>query len=91
MEGAGASHELLSVEEVASYLGVGPITVYRWCRQGRLPALKVGKVWRIRRGALEDRGAMLELTDHHTAGRRADHAGGRRVRGIGRLGGELSG
>ena len=54
MEGAGASHELLSVDEVASYLGVGPITVYRWCRQGRLPALKVGKVWRIRRGALED-------------------------------------
>src|SRR5919199_4459014 len=54
MEGTGASHELLSVEEVASYLGVGPITVYRWCRQGRLPALKVGKVWRIRRGALED-------------------------------------
>src|ERR687885_652229 len=54
MEGTGASHELLSVEEVASYLGVGPITVYRWCRQGRLPGLKVGKVWRIRRGALED-------------------------------------
>src|SRR5437588_6812985 len=54
MEGTGASHELLSVDEVASYLGVGPITVYRWCRQGRLPALKVGKVWRIRHGALED-------------------------------------
>src|SRR5437763_13845619 len=54
MEGSGAKHELLSVDEVASYLGVGPITVYRWCRQGRLPALKVGKAWRIRRGALED-------------------------------------
>src|SRR5438067_12803512 len=54
MEGSGAKHELLSVDEVASYLGVGPITVYRWCRQGRLPALKVGKVWRSRRGALED-------------------------------------
>ena len=54
MEGTGASHELLSVDEVASYLGVRPITIYRWCRQGRLPALKVGKVWRIRRGALEE-------------------------------------
>src|SRR5205823_14259202 len=54
MEGTGASHELLSVDEVASYLGVEPITVYRWCRQGRLPALKVGKAWRIRRGALDD-------------------------------------
>ena len=38
MEGTGATHELLSVDEVASYLGVGPITVYRWCGQGRLPA-----------------------------------------------------
>ena len=54
MEGTGASHELLCVDEVASYLGVGPITVYRWCRQGRLPGLKVGKSWRIRRGALDD-------------------------------------
>jgi excisionase family DNA binding protein len=54
MEGTGATHELLRVDEVASYLGVGPITVYRWCREGRLPALKVGKAWRIRRGALDD-------------------------------------
>ena len=54
MEGSGAKHELLSVDEVASYLGVGPITVYRWCREGRLPGLKVGKAWRIRRGALDD-------------------------------------
>jgi Helix-turn-helix domain len=28
--------------------------VYRWCREGRLPCLKVGKSWRIRREALED-------------------------------------
>ena len=34
-------------------LGVGPVTVYRWCRQGRLPCLKPGKSWRIRRSALE--------------------------------------
>ena len=36
MEGTGATHELLSVDEVASYLGVGPITVYRWCRRHNL-------------------------------------------------------
>ena len=45
---------LLSVEEVAEYLGVGPVTIYRWCREGRLPCLKIGKSWRIRREALED-------------------------------------
>jgi excisionase family DNA binding protein len=33
---------------------VGQVTVYRWCREGRLPCLKIGKSWRIRRAALED-------------------------------------
>jgi excisionase family DNA binding protein len=51
---SGTTRELLSVEEVAEYLGVVPMTIYRWCREGRLPCLKIGKVWRIRRGTLED-------------------------------------
>lgn len=46
--------DILGVEEVAEYLGVGTVTVYRWCREGRLPCLKIGKFWRIRREALED-------------------------------------
>jgi excisionase family DNA binding protein len=46
--------ELLGVAEVAEYLGVGTVTVYRWCREGRLPCLKAGRSWRIRREALED-------------------------------------
>jgi len=45
--------DLLSAEEVASYLGLRVTTVYQWCREGRLPALKVGKGWRIRRSALD--------------------------------------
>jgi excisionase family DNA binding protein len=46
--------ELLTVEDVAEYMEVGRVTVHRWCREGRLPCSKVGKSWRIRRGALED-------------------------------------
>ena len=46
--------ELLSVGEVAAYLDVQPVTIYRWCREGRLPCLKLGKAWRIRRAALEE-------------------------------------
>lgn len=46
--------DLLDVAEVAGYLGVGTVTVYRWCREGRLPCLKVGKSWRIRQESLED-------------------------------------
>jgi excisionase family DNA binding protein len=46
--------ELLGAEEVAGLLGVKETTIWRWCREGRLPCLKVGKYWRVRRGALED-------------------------------------
>jgi excisionase family DNA binding protein len=46
--------DLLSAEDVARYFGVGEVTVYRWCKAGRLQCIKLGKHWRIRREALED-------------------------------------
>jgi excisionase family DNA binding protein len=46
--------DLLDTEDVAEYLGVGQVTVWRWCREGSLPALKIGKHWRVRREALEE-------------------------------------
>src|SRR3954454_1197647 len=46
--------ELLGTEEVAEYLGVGQVTVYRWCREGSLPCIKIGRRWRIRRDALAE-------------------------------------
>src|ERR687897_3635664 len=45
---------LLGAEEVAGLVGVKETTVYKWCKEGRLPCLKVGKHWRVRREALED-------------------------------------
>ena len=45
---------LLSAEDVAELMGVKETTVWRWCREGNLRCLKVGKHWRIRREALED-------------------------------------
>ncbi|MGI9050347.1 MAG: helix-turn-helix domain-containing protein [Rubrobacteraceae bacterium] len=53
-ERSGKKEELLGVEEVAEYLGLVPATVYRWCREGRLPCLKLGRNWRVRPEALED-------------------------------------
>jgi excisionase family DNA binding protein len=46
--------ELLAAADVASMIGVKESTVYRWCTEGKLPCLKIGKNWRIRRGVLED-------------------------------------
>jgi excisionase family DNA binding protein len=53
--------ELLSAEDVAELVGVKETTVWRWCREGNLPCLKVGKHWRVRRQALED---FLKRSQH---------------------------
>jgi len=46
--------ELLAAADVAGMIGVKESTVYRWCSEGKLPCLKIGYHWRIRRGVLED-------------------------------------
>src|SRR5687768_9901363 len=46
--------QLLAAADVAGMIGVKETTVYRWCKEGKLPCLKVGKHWRIRREVLED-------------------------------------
>ena len=48
-----AENELLTIQEVGDYLRVSRITVWRWCQQGIIPAFRIGRRWRIRRGALE--------------------------------------
>ena len=44
---------IMTVGEVANYLGVVPGTVYRRARRGEIPAVKIGKVWRFPREALD--------------------------------------
>jgi excisionase family DNA binding protein len=46
--------QLLAATDVAGMIGIKETTVYRWCKEGKLPCLKIGKHWRIRREALED-------------------------------------
>jgi len=45
--------DLLSAEEVGIILKVSKTTVQRWCHQGKLPAAKIGKAYRIRRSDLD--------------------------------------
>jgi excisionase family DNA binding protein len=53
-KGTSRETELLAATDVAELIGIKETTVYRWCKEGKLPCLKVGKHWRIRRGVLED-------------------------------------
>ena len=43
---------MLTPREAAEYLKVPIETIWRWCREGTLPAVKIGKYWRIPREKL---------------------------------------
>jgi excisionase family DNA binding protein len=44
---------VITVAEIAEYLKVQRITIYRWARKGKIPAFKIGTDWRFDRDAIE--------------------------------------
>ncbi|MGR6748991.1 helix-turn-helix domain-containing protein [Aeromonas veronii] len=51
---ADSEGEILTLEEVASYLKAGKRTVYRLAQEGNIPAFKLGGSWRFRRAELDN-------------------------------------
>ena len=45
--------EMLTVKDVANYLKLGPTTIYRLLNEGKIPAFKAGKQWRVRQEDLQ--------------------------------------
>ncbi len=43
----------LSVKQIAEYLGVAMITVYRWIEVGKIPCHRVGHQWRFRAAEID--------------------------------------
>lgn len=54
--------EILTVEQAADFLQVHKITVYRYIREGLLPAVKLGKMYRLFSRDVE---AFLQAMRHH--------------------------
>ncbi|MCC6277271.1 MAG: helix-turn-helix domain-containing protein [Oligoflexia bacterium] len=42
------SERWLSVEEIAQHLGVSKETVYRWLEKQKVPAHRIGKLWKFK-------------------------------------------
>jgi excisionase family DNA binding protein len=40
---------IMNVKEVAKYLDVSTATIYRYIRKHKIPAFRVGKMWRFRK------------------------------------------
>lgn len=62
----------LSVDEIATYLGVSRDTVYRWIDGRGFPAHKVGRSWKSKAEEIDDwvksgRGADKDQSEHEGA------------------------
>lgn len=45
---------IMTVAEVAEYLRLGEATVYRLAQDGEIPAVKVGRSWRFKKGLIDE-------------------------------------
>ncbi len=48
------SDRWLSVDEIASYLGVKRDTIYKWIDRKNMPAHKVGSLWKFRKEEIDN-------------------------------------
>ena len=47
-----SNDSLFTVQELASYLRMKPLTIYKHASAGRLPGFKVGAHWRFKRDTI---------------------------------------
>ena len=48
------SERWLSVVEIAEHLGVSKETIYRWLEKGKIPAHRVGKLWKFKTNEVDE-------------------------------------
>jgi excisionase family DNA binding protein len=45
--------DVLTIEELSTYLKISKSTLYKIVREGKIPSQKVGRHWRFRKGAID--------------------------------------
>ena len=55
----------LSVEEIARHLNVSKETVYRWLEREKIPAHRIGKLWRFKPSEVDEWVRRGEATENH--------------------------
>jgi excisionase family DNA binding protein len=50
---ANEQPEIMTVKEVASYLKMKPVTIYKLSKEGRIPAFRVASFWRFKKDLID--------------------------------------
>lgn len=45
--------DLMTLKEVCEYLRISMVSCHAWVRDGKLPAIRVGREWRVKRAELD--------------------------------------
>lgn len=64
MAPTATAERVLRVHEVADHLGVTPDTIYALIREGRIRAIRLGRVLRVPQSALADFISGIEPAEH---------------------------
>ena len=53
---------VMTVREVADYLKMKVVTIYKHAQEGKIPAFKVGSTWRFKKETIDD---WIEQQEKH--------------------------
>ncbi|MFW6211014.1 MAG: helix-turn-helix domain-containing protein [bacterium] len=45
--------EIMTVKEVAAYLKMKPVTIYKLSKEGKIPAFRVASFWRFKKDLID--------------------------------------
>ena len=62
-----AEDQVFTVQELAAYLRMQPVTIYKHAKAGKLPCFKVGANWRFKKSTIDRWIAQQE--EHENTGR----------------------
>jgi excisionase family DNA binding protein len=49
----GRSKVVMDIKDVAKYLDVSQMSIYRYAQEGKIPAFKIGGQWRFKRKSID--------------------------------------
>lgn len=49
-----SDNEIMTVSEVAEYFKISEVTTYKLVQEGKIPAFKIGRHWRVKRSDLSE-------------------------------------
>jgi excisionase family DNA binding protein len=58
--------QIMTTKEVASYLRLHQLTICKLSKEGKIPSIRIGRVWRFDKEVIDEWIACSHAEHHHT-------------------------